>query len=44
MTIARFNFDKPKLERCLTRHKTDTEDHGFLLWKLLQLVLWNKGA
>jgi asparagine synthase (glutamine-hydrolysing) len=33
-------FDAPALERTIAEHVAGTRDHGFLLWKALQLALW----
>jgi asparagine synthase (glutamine-hydrolysing) len=35
-------FDRPLLQRLLAEHRRGTQDHGFLLWKCLQLALWNQ--
>lgn len=40
--IERFEFDPSRLDRALLEHKAKRREHGFLLWKLLQLSLWAK--
>jgi asparagine synthase (glutamine-hydrolysing) len=36
----RFGFDRGRVERALSEHRQGRRDHGFRLWKLLQLALW----
>lgn len=33
-------FDENRLSRCIEEHVTRRRDHGFLLWKVLNLALW----
>jgi asparagine synthase (glutamine-hydrolysing) len=40
--VERFGFDPKRLDRALLQHKAKRREHGFLLWKLLQLSLWSK--
>jgi asparagine synthase (glutamine-hydrolysing) len=40
--IERFELDPARLDRALLEHKAKQREHGFLLWKLLQLSLWTK--
>jgi asparagine synthase (glutamine-hydrolysing) len=40
--VERFGFDRARLDRALTEHRAKRREHGFLLWKLLQLALWSK--
>jgi asparagine synthase (glutamine-hydrolysing) len=40
--VERFGFDPESLDRALREHKARRREHGFLLWKLLQLSLWSK--
>lgn len=35
-------FDVTELTRCINEHVSGTRDHGFLLWKSLNLALWMK--
>jgi asparagine synthase (glutamine-hydrolysing) len=35
-------LDRAALERCLDEHAGGRRDHGFLLWKALQLALWSR--
>jgi len=35
-------FDVPVLQRLLKEHERGACDHGFLLWKCLQLALWSQ--
>jgi asparagine synthase (glutamine-hydrolysing) len=37
---ARFGFDRSRLTHALAAHRAGTRDHGFVLWKYLQLGLW----
>jgi asparagine synthase (glutamine-hydrolysing) len=37
----RFGFDRGRVELALTEHRQGRRDHGFRLWKLLQLALWS---
>jgi asparagine synthase (glutamine-hydrolysing) len=37
---SRFGFDRPRLTKALAAHRDGTRDHGFVLWKYLQLGLW----
>ena len=39
--LERFGFDRARLEGALAEHRSRRRDHGFLLWKLLQLALWS---
>jgi asparagine synthase (glutamine-hydrolysing) len=36
----RFGFDRTRVEMALAEHRQGRCDHGFRLWKLLQLALW----
>ena len=36
-------FDHAELERTLAQHSAGVRDHGFLLYKALQLALWYDG-
>jgi len=40
----RFGFDRSRVELALTEHRHGQRDHGFRLWKLLQLALWASRA
>jgi asparagine synthase (glutamine-hydrolysing) len=40
----RFGFDRSRVELALTEHRHGHRDHGFRLWKLLQLALWSTRA
>jgi asparagine synthase (glutamine-hydrolysing) len=40
--VERFGLDPARLDRALMEHKAKRREHGFLLWKLLQLSLWSK--
>jgi asparagine synthase (glutamine-hydrolysing) len=40
----RFGFDRSRVELALTEHRHGHRDHGFRLWKLLQLALWASRA
>jgi len=40
--VNRFGFDPIRLERTLDLHRDGVQDRGFLVWKLLQLSLWNR--
>jgi asparagine synthase (glutamine-hydrolysing) len=33
-------FDRPALEKQVQEHRSGRHDHGFMLWKCLQLALW----
>jgi asparagine synthase (glutamine-hydrolysing) len=41
-TRGRGLYDRPALERCLQAHLSGTEDHGRLLWLLVNLELWHR--
>jgi asparagine synthase (glutamine-hydrolysing) len=36
----RFGFRRTGVERALVEHRQERREHGFRLWKLLQLALW----
>lgn len=38
--LDRFQISEERLERMLERHRTGRRDHGFTLWKVLQLAIW----
>lgn len=38
----RFGLDRSLLARALAEHRAGTRDHGFVLWKYLQLGLWKQ--
>ena len=38
--IAKFGFNIKLVERKLQEHHAGKFEHGFILWKLLQLALW----
>lgn len=38
--VDRFDLDADALHGALETHRAGRRDHGFLLWKLLQLALW----
>jgi asparagine synthase (glutamine-hydrolysing) len=40
----RFGFDRSRVELALAEHRHGHRDHGFRLWKLLQLALWASRA
>jgi asparagine synthase (glutamine-hydrolysing) len=40
-TISRWSLDASALEVALSEHKRGDFDHGFILWKVLQLALFN---
>lgn len=40
----RFGFDRGRVELALAEHRQGRRDHGFRLWKLLQLALWASQA
>lgn len=37
-----FGLDRPRLEEQLAAHESGRRNHGFRLWKLLQLALWDE--
>lgn len=39
---AAFGLDRVQVERQLAAHASGARDHGFRLWKLLQLALWDE--
>jgi asparagine synthase (glutamine-hydrolysing) len=39
--VEKFSLDCGKLEKMLKRHRNRQADRGFMLWKLLQLAIWN---
>jgi asparagine synthase (glutamine-hydrolysing) len=39
--VDRFNLDARCIEGLLRRHRARVRDHGFTLWKLLQLSVWS---
>ncbi len=41
---TRFGLDRSRLTRALAEHRAGTRDHGFVLWKYLQLGLWTQVA
>jgi asparagine synthase (glutamine-hydrolysing) len=41
--IRRFDLNCRKIERMLNQHRAREADSGFMLWKLLQLALWEPG-
>lgn len=40
--VGAFGFDAAGVESALAEHRSGTRDHGFFLWKLLQLALWKQ--
>jgi asparagine synthase (glutamine-hydrolysing) len=42
--IDRFGFERRKLERILFEHREERRNHGFRLWKVLQLALWSNNT
>ena len=40
--VERFGLDPKRLDLALMEHRAKRREHGFLLWKLLQLSLWSK--
>lgn len=40
--LTRFGFRKAAVEQALLDHRSHRRDNGFMLWKLLQLALWDK--
>lgn len=40
--VTCFNLDKTKLELAIQQHHDGTRDHGFIIWKMLQLALWSE--
>jgi asparagine synthase (glutamine-hydrolysing) len=40
--VERYGFDPARLEHTLAAHRSNARNHGFVLWKLLQLSLWSK--
>lgn len=38
--IQRFGLDRARLWKVLEQHRVGDREHGFLLWKLMQLSLW----
>lgn len=40
-TISRWSLDISELEIALIEHKSGKHDHGFIIWKILQLALFN---
>jgi asparagine synthase (glutamine-hydrolysing) len=39
--INKFNFRSDLLEAMIGEHKSGRRNHGFMLWKLLQLSIWD---
>lgn len=39
--IKKFSLDYSKVEKMLMRHHDRKADRGFMIWKLLQLAIWN---
>lgn len=39
--LSRFCLDREMVEKTLSEHRPGTRDHGFLLWKLLNLQMWD---
>ncbi len=42
--LQQFDVERAALDETLDEHRAGSRDHGFLLWKLLQLALWSKHA
>jgi asparagine synthase (glutamine-hydrolysing) len=42
--LQRFGLDPELMEGMLTKHRERADGRGFLLWKLLQLAIWNSFA
>jgi asparagine synthase (glutamine-hydrolysing) len=42
--LQRYGLDVTVVERMLMQHKQPTVDRGFMLWKLLQLAIWNSNS
>jgi asparagine synthase (glutamine-hydrolysing) len=40
--LDNFSLDLQTVENAISEHQTGKADNGFMLWKLLQLSLWNK--
>ena len=38
--IENFGFNSSSIEAKLKNHKSGKVEHGFMLWKLLQIALW----
>lgn len=41
---GRFGLDRSRLTRALAAHRDGSRDHGFVLWKYLQLGLWTRAV
>jgi asparagine synthase (glutamine-hydrolysing) len=39
--LSRFSLDREMMEKTLSQHRSGYRDRGFLLWKLLNLQLWD---
>lgn len=39
--LGRFSLDRSRVEKALAEHRSGSRDRGFLLWKLLNLQLWD---
>ena len=40
-TISRWSLDRDAIELAMSEHKSKKYDHGFIIWKILQLALFN---
>lgn len=40
--LARFGFNRNKLERAFDEHRNQIRNRGFVLWKIFQLAIWDK--